>query len=337
MGRYYAAVDVGATKTTVSVSSRSGILARVYQLTRKSGDRGTVPRQIDFLIGTTCEQAQIDRRQIAAVGISTASPFEKSDGYLSLAAPNICGGLGKKREGIDNDWTEVPLERDLSGKYPRLHIANDCISAAVAERSFGAGRGEENLLYVTWSTGIGGGAYVDGHLLTGKNDNALHLGHIVMNYHQGDEPSCGCGGRAHLEALVSGPAIASEYGEQPPEVFRRCRNGEQRAEAVIHRVATIMALGLYNAIALLDSRLVIVGGSVSKNWDLLEPLVTEEFAGQFPALTRGVVFKRSELDQYLGDMAGLSLVMPDGWIADWQKRRPWQEAPDTTVLEPDIA
>jgi glucokinase len=337
MGQYFAAVDIGATKTTVSVSSRRGILARVYQLTRKRGDRETVPRQIDFLIGTTCEQAQIDRRHIAAVGISTASPFEKSDGYLSLAAPNICGGLGEKREGIENDWTQVPLEKNLSGRYPRLHIANDCISAAVAERSFGAGRGEDNLLYVTWSTGIGGGAFVDGHLLTGKNDNALHLGHIVMNYHQVDEPVCGCGGQAHLEALVAGPAIAREYGEQPPEVFRRFRNGEPQATATIQRIATIMAIGLYNAIAVLDSRLVIVGGSVSKNWDLLERLVTEKFYSNFPALTRGVVFKRSELDQYLGDMAGLSLVMPESWFADWQKRRPWQRAPDTTVLEPELA
>jgi glucokinase len=337
MGRYYAAVDIGATKTTVSVSSRSGILARVYQLTRKSGDQSTVPRQIDFLIGYTCEQAQIDKAQIGAVGISTASPFEKSDGYLSLAAPNICGGSGEKREGIDNDWTEVPLERELRGRYSSLCIANDCISAAVAERSFGAGRGEDNLLYVTWSTGIGGGAFVDGHLLTGKNGNALHLGHIVMNYHQEHEPRCGCGGRAHLEALVSGPAIAREYGEEPPEVFRCLRKGEQKATALIHQVAAIMAKGLFNAVALLDSRLVIVGGSVSRNWELLEPLVTEEFYEEFPALTREVVFKRSELDQYLGDMAGLSLVMPDSWIADWQQRQPWRQAPDTTVLEPELA
>ena len=337
MGRYFAAVDIGATKTTVSVSSRRGIAARVYQLTRKSGDRETVPGQVDFLIRFACAQAGIDRRRIAAVGISTASPFVNSGGFLALAAPNICGGLGQKREGLDNDWTEVPLERELSGRYPRVQIANDCVSAAVAERTFGAGRGENDLLYVTWSTGIGGGAFVDGHLLTGKNDNALHLGHIVMNYHDDGEPLCGCGGRAHLEALVSGPAIAREYGAQPAEVFRRCRNGEPQATALIHRVAAIMATGLYNAVALLDSRLIIVGGSVSRNWDLLEPLVAGEFYQCFPALTGGVVFRRSRLDRYLGDVAGLSLVMTDSWIADWQKREPWRRAPETIVLEPDIS
>ena len=337
MGQYFVAVDIGATKTTVSVSSRRGILARVYQFTRKSGDPGTVPRQVDFLIDTACAQAGIDRPRIGAVGISTASPFVKTDGILSLIAPNICGGLGQKRQEIGNDWRQVPLERDLRGKYPRLRIANYCISAAVAERCFGAGRGEDNLLYVTWSTGIGAGAFVDGHLLTGKNDNALHLGHIVMNYHQADEPVCGCGGRAHLEALVAGPAIAREYGAEPQEAFQRYRAGEKRAATLIRRIAAIMAAGLYSAVALLDSRLIVLGGSVSKNWDILEPLVTDRFYREFPVLTREVVFRHSELDQYLGDMAGLSLVMPDEWIADWQKRRPWQQAPETTVLKPELS
>lgn len=336
MGQYFAAVDIGATKTTVSVSSRRGILARVYQLTRKSGDQGTVPRQVDFLIGTACAQARVEKPQIRAVGISTASPFEKTDEALSLIAPNICGALGDKRQVIGNDWRQVPLERDLRGKYPRLRIANDCISAAVAERSFGAGQGEDNLLYVTWSTGIGAGAFVDGHLLTGKNGNALHLGHIVMNYRHEDEPVCGCGGQAHLEALVAGPAIGRQYGAEPQEVFQRCRRGEKRATTLIQRVAAIMATGLYSAVALLDSRLIILGGSVSKNWDILEPLVTDRFYREFPILTREVVFRHSELDQYLGDMAGLSLVMPDDWIADWQKRKPWRQAPETAVLEPEL-
>ena len=336
MQEYFAAVDIGATKTTASVSSRDGILARVYQLTRKRGDRATVPRQVVFLIGVACRRAAIDKARIDAVGISTASPFEKRGEKLVVVAPNICGGLAEKREASENDWTEIPLEEDLSGKYPRLRIANDCISAAVAERLFGAGQGEKDMLYVTWSTGIGGGAFVDGHLLTGKNDNALHLGHIVMNHNYEDEPRCGCGGHAHLEALVAGPAIARQYGEEPREVFKRCREGEPKAEALIRKVAKVMALGLYNAVALLDTRLIILGGSVSKNWDLLEPLIAEEFYKCFPSLTREVVFRHSELDEYLGDMAGLSLVMPDIWIAGWQAGKPWEQAPEITMLESDV-
>ena len=336
MQEYFAAVDIGATKTTASVSSRDGILARVYQPTRKRGDRRTIPRQVDFLIDFACRRAAIEKAWIRAVGISTASPFEKRGEHLVVVAPNICGGLAGKREKSENDWTEIPLEEDLSGKYPRLRIANDCISAAVAERIFGAGQGEKDMLYVTWSTGIGGGAFVDGHLLTGKNDNALHLGHIAMNYNRGGEPQCGCGGYAHLEALVSGPAIARQYGEEPREVFKRCREGEPKAESLIRKVAAVMALGLYNAVALLDTRLIVLGGSVSKNWDLLEPLVAEEFYRCFPSLTREVVFRHSELDEYLGDMAGLSLVMPESWIAGWQAEKPWEQAPDITVLESDV-
>jgi glucokinase len=333
---YFAAVDIGATKTTASLCSREGILARVYQLTRKTGDNGAVPRQVDFLIGHVCEQAGISRGKIAAVGVSTASPFVKKRGKLALAAPNICGGLASARREAVNDWKEIPLEEELAEICPGLRIANDCVSAAAAERSFGAGRGEDDLLYVTWSTGIGGGAFVDGHPLTGKNGNALHLGHVAMSWEYSGGPLCGCGGRAHLEAMTSGLAIAREYGAESPEVFRRCREGEERAGELIHRIAVVMAVGLYNAVALLDTRLIVVGGSVSRNWDLLEPLVTGEFYRGFPVLTREVVFRHSELDQYLGDMAGLSLVMPEGWISDWQLRRPWQRSPALVVLEPDV-
>lgn len=333
MDEFFAAVDIGGTKITASVSCHDGILARVYQPTRKTGDEGTVPRQVDFLIGRACRQGGVDRSRIAAVGISTASPFAKKGERLVVVAPNICGGLAGKREGIDNDWTGIPLEEDLSGRYPRLRIGNDAISAAVAERMFGAGQGENDLIYVTWSTGIGGGAFVDGHLLTGKNDNAMHLGHTIMSYDFEGQPQCGCGGYAHLEALAAGPAIAREYGTDPRAAFDRYRQGEPKAQALIEKVATIMARGLYNAVALLDSRLIIVGGSVAKNWDVLEPLVTGEFFAGFAPLTREVCFRRSQLDEYLGDIAGLSLVMPEGWIARWQKARPWERAPEMIVLD----
>jgi glucokinase len=330
-----AAVDIGGTKITASVSSRRGVLARVYQATRKRGDDRTIPRQVQFLLGEACRGAGLHRRGITAVGISTCSPFEKKGEHLLVAAPNICGGLARQRGLLPNDWTGIPLQEELTGRYPTLRIGNDAITAAVAERLFGAGRGEDNLIYVTWSTGIGGGAFVDGHLLTGKHSNAMHLGHIVMNWDYEGQPQCGCGGWAHLEALAAGPAIEREYGAPPKEVFQRYRAGEPKAAEVVRRVATIFARGLHSAVCLLDSRLIIVGGSVAKNWDVLEPLVSAEFHSTFTPLTGGVLFKRSELDEYLGDLAGLSLVMPEAWIEQWQGQRPWERAPAMAVLPDD--
>jgi glucokinase len=82
---------------------------------------------------------------------------------------------------------------------------NDCAAAVLGERHFGAGKGLENLAYVTLSTGLGGGAIVDGHLLIGKDGNAVEVGHITID--PGSSLICGCGSPGHWEAYSSGSNI----------------------------------------------------------------------------------------------------------------------------------
>ena len=173
MDVFLAAVDIGGTKVTASVSGPEGILAKVRQPTQLRGDNTALPTQVHTLIGHVCSRAGIQRDAVSAVGVSTASPFAREGEHMVIVAPNICGGLGWSRSAIPNSWTSVPMEEMLGRSYPRVEIGNDCITAVVAENRFGAGIGEENLVYVTWSTGIGAGAIVDGHLVTGKYNNAL--------------------------------------------------------------------------------------------------------------------------------------------------------------------
>jgi len=334
-----AAVDIGGTKVTASLSDRNGILGKVLQPTVKTGENTALPGQVDSMIDAVCGRAAVAREDIAALGISTCSPFERRDGQLVLVSPNICGGLAPNGRRLPNDWTEIPLEAELAPRYRRVAIDNDCITAATAERLFGAGKGEDNLLYVTWSTGIGAGAYVDGHLLLGKNRNALHLGHTYMNRDDTGQPLCGCGNFSHLEAYAAGPAIARQYAAAggatatTAEVFELCRRGEAEARRIVEQAARIFARGLANAVALLDSRLIILGGSVANDWDVVDPLVREEFYRAFPPLTQEVEIRPSALERYLGDIAALSLVMPRGWIADWQKTQPWRDAPEAVRME----
>lgn len=334
-----AAVDIGGTKVTASLSNADGILAKVHQETAKTGDNTALPAQVDAMIAAVCRIAGVEKGQISALGVSTCSPFERKEGKLVLVSPNLCGGLSKDRHRLPNRWTEIPLEAELRKHYPELKIGNDCITAVVAERLFGAGIGEDNLLYVTWSTGIGAGAYVDGHLLCGKNANALHLGHTFITTEDGHSPACGCGDRGHLEAFVAGPAIARDFAEAggdpipPAEIFQLYRRGNQTARHIIRRAARIFARGLVNATALLDIRMIVLGGSVTKDWDVLEPLVLAEFTAAFPPLTRGVTITLSPLNLYLGDIAALSLVMPESWIAVWQAEKPWEKTPKAVKLE----
>ena len=330
---HLAAVDIGGTKVTVSIVHYDGILTKLYQRVKLEGDNTSIPEQVDVLIERACRRIGIHKKDISAVGISTCSPFKIKNGYKVIVSPNLCGGLAKERGVIPNDWTEIPLEEVLTGKYPRVKTGNDCVTSVVAERLFGAGKGEDNLVYVTWSTGIGTGIFVDGHLLKGKNENAAHGGHI---YIAEDGPQCGCGNFGDLEALVSGSAIARDYGEgaTTEDVFSAYRQGDTKAEKIIKKAAYNFARGMASINALMDTQLFIIGGSVFlNNRDILLPLVEQEFFKSFPALTSGVKFTPSALHTFLGDIAALSLVMPDEWVEKWEHDRPWENAPPAVVLE----
>ena len=178
MGQIIASVDIGATKITVSLCSQEGMIIRLHQRTRLAGDDRTIPRQVVEMVDGCFERSGAQKDLLEALGISTAGPFGKVDGNLELVSPNICGGMNPERGILNNDWTSVPLQEELELSFPSVIIENDAVSGAIAERTFGAGCGIDNLLYVTWSTGIGTGAYVDGRLIHGKNGNAPHGGHV---------------------------------------------------------------------------------------------------------------------------------------------------------------
>ena len=328
-----ATIDIGATKITASLCNRGGIIIRVYQRTRLTGDEGSIPDQVNELVERCFIMAGLGPDRLTAIGISTAGPFQRMDGELHLVSPNICGGMAPERGVLPNNWSSVPLEKELSKHFKNLVIQNDAVSGAMAERTFGAGRGYDNLLYVTWSTGIGTGAFVDGRLIRGKNGNAPHGGHVFL----GDSgPVCGCGNTCDLESVASGTAIALQYGGggTTAAVFEACSKGDRKAKKVIQEAATYFARGLASINCVLDTGLIVIGGSVFlNNEDLLLPLLKEEFYRSFPALSRDVQFASSELGEYLGDIAAISLVIPEDWIEEWRTTKPWERAPDTIYLD----
>jgi len=330
---YFAAADIGGTKVTVSIADSNGILIKLYQRVQLTGRNTAVPEQVINLIKIASEKICTPLKYVQALGVSTASPFIIRDGLKSVAAPNLCGGLAKERGAIPNDWCEIPMEKVFKEHFKCVLIDNDCVSAVIAEHLFGAGVGEDNLLYVTWSTGIGTGAIVDGRVLRGKNGNAGHGGHM---YIADDDAQCGCGNFGDMEVLTSGVAIARMYGGgiSTKEVFSAYRNGDARAREVIERAARHFARGLASMNAILDTKLIIIGGSVFLNdGDILQPLIESEFYRSFPALSSGVQIKPSALHSYLGDIAALSLVMPEEWKDPWKRERPWEKAPETVVIE----
>lgn len=328
-----AAADIGGTKVSLSLADAEGIRVRLYQPTRLRGDSRAVPRQVVSLVERACGVLDIDRGEVSALGVAAASPFEMRNGRRELTTLTLCGGLERGVRSVPNDWTSIPLEQELSAAFPRLRVENDCVSAVVAERLFGAGTGENNLVYVTWSTGIGAGAYVDGHLLKGKKGNAMHLGYLLLS--EGD-PQPGQEGPptpVRLEAWIGGTALARRYGQPGEVLFRDYRQGRPRARGLVEWAARVFARGLVSLTALLDPAVVVVGGGIAlHNWEILAPLVEGEYRAHYPVLTGQVQLRRCGLGEHLGDMAALSLVMPPEWIQPYRLSEPWRGAPPPIAL-----
>jgi glucokinase len=318
---YIGAIDIGGTKITASVASATGPLARVTQLTIKTGAERTVADQGVALLRAACRQAHLAPDLITHVGVSSCGPFVQTEGGLAVVAPNLCGGSGAV--GLPNNWQSIPLERVLHEHFSTVAIANDCVAALIAERTFGAVQNEPNCAYVTWSTGIGFGLCVDGHVLHGKGGNAGHAGHMLMS--ERSDALCGCGNRGDLEALVSGHNLELNFGQPAAALFAAAASGSAAERAIIAAAAHWFGRGLYNLVAALDLRQFVIGGSVwTHHASWLGPLVQREIDSHFPILTQGVSVRAAALGPLVADIGALCLVMPPEWIAAWRQTRPWQ-------------
>jgi len=319
---YFGAIDIGGTKLAATVADASGPLARVVAPTVRSGSERAVGEQAIALLEQACIRAGIAPGRIARVGVSSCGPFVTLDGGIALAAPNLCGGLNGAPD-LPNDWHRIPLEAVLRERYADVVIRNDCVAALAGERRFGALQGEADCVYVTWSTGIGFGLCVDGHILLGKHGNAGHAGHMLLS--EASDALCGCGNRGDVEALVSGRNLGRRSGQDTAAIFAEARQGSPAERALVEQAAQWFGRALYNLAATLDTRVFVIGGSVwMHHGDWLQALVLREIASRLPALTAGVALKPAELGALVADIGALSLVLPAGWCEAWRHSRPWQ-------------
>ena len=230
--------------------------------------------------------------RVAAIGLGAPGPLNFKQGVLRFA-PNLPG------------WINVPLQEMLADRFHvPAFVGNDADVAALAEHRFGAGVGVADLLYMTISTGIGGGMVFNNRLFTGGQGLGGEVGHMAIDPRG---PKCSCGNVGCLEVLASGTAIARRARERlgsgeasvlhdwaagdvstitAKDVSRAGKQGDALAISVFREAGTYIGSTLVSLMYLLNPELFILGGSVTLADDLIFDPIYETVKSRAPKVYR---------------------------------------------------
>lgn len=233
------------------------------------------------------------------LGLCAPGPLDARKG-LALATPTIRG------------FTNFPLRDRVSDALGLpVTIENDGPCAALGEWTCGAGQGVSDFVYVTISTGIGGGIVSEGRLLRGRLGLAGHIGHIPIRAEGG--AICFCGKPGCFEAEASGSALKAKALAQGfaslEDAFARAEAGEAAAISFAERAADDIALGLAAVIHVLSPERVVIGGGVANAFHLLEPLIRTRVDNRVLPPFRGVPIVKSALGDDQGLIGAAQLVL----------------------------
>jgi glucokinase len=276
-----AGIDLGGTQVRVALARSDGQL--VASIKTKTHLVPTPQAMVDWAA------SEIDRHRgrekVRSITIAAPGPIDIRRGVL-VNPPNL-------------PWKNVPLEALMSrATGAKVTLANDADMAGLGEFHRGAGRGTRNMVYITWSTGVGGGLIIDGKLHRGAHGTAGEVGHMIVDP---NGPVDNCGQRGCLEAFVGGANLAKETGHPAAELFAEAARGDRHARMVVERAARYMGIALISLTNILDPEMFVIGGGVSRSWALVQPTMLEKLrSSPFIKPARRPRVRRARL----GDRAG---------------------------------
>lgn len=276
MKKYVVGIDLGGTKISTALADENGqVLQSTTVATNAVEGEGAVLNRIISTVETVLNEGKIKAEEVKAIGIGSPGPLDSAKGMI-ICTPNL-------------PFVNFDLVTPLKEKFNTdVYLDNDANVATIGEYMFGAGKGSKNCVFFTASTGVGGGAIIDGKIYRGSTSNALEIGHITVAPFG---PRCNCGNIGCLEALSSGTAIGKRGKEAVSsnvetslrnydeitsyEVFTEAKNGDKVASQIIDEALTYLGIGVANAITIFDPDVVIIGGGVSKAGKIIFDKVQE--------------------------------------------------------------
>lgn len=277
--QYLVGVDIGGTNLKVGLVTPAGeVKAYTTRPTRLDGGWAGVVDQVEELVAALLQQQGLSLTAVGGLGVGVPGTVRLPQGEV-LFAPNL-------------KWENVPLLATLSTRLPvPVRLDNDAHVAALGEYWRGAGQGYGSVLLLTLGTGIGTAFLWRGRVFRGRAGLGSEMGHMVIDP---AGPLCGCGNRGCLEALAAAPALerlahrllaaglpsrltcAGNWGVG--EVFAAAAAGDEVGQKVVEEMVGHLAVGLANAVVLIDPEVIILGGGISGSADLFLPALSEEVA-----------------------------------------------------------
>ena len=293
----YIGIDLGGTKIAGGLADAGGTVLHREQVPTKAeeGPEKVVARVFGLI---RVLLAAAGEGEVKGIGLCTPGPSDLKAGVV-IEAPNL-------------KWKDLPIIALLEKEFnlPSV-LENDANAAAYGEYVYGAAKGRKDLVYLTVSTGIGGGIIVNGELVYGRNYSAGEAGHMII---LPDGPLCSCGRRGCIEALASGSAIAREAkalllkeGQGGPgrtgllweitggdperltakEVGEAAAKGDPLALSVLEKAFRYLGIAVGNLVNLLNPEIVVIGGGVAALGPLLfRPVVQAMEATAFAHMCR---------------------------------------------------
>lgn len=268
------ALDLGGTHFRLALIDQAGKFHdRFVALTHAEEGREQVSRRIKEAAREMASNVGLET--IRGMGIAAPGPLDPVSGVL-LTLPNLPG------------WENTPLKMLFQEEFLLpVYVGNDANLAALGEHRYGAAKGVDDFIYITISTGIGGGIIAGGRLLLGAKGLAGEVGHMTIDLHG---PQCNCGNRGCWETMASGSAIARTAVERikggresiianpvggelekvtAQTVEQAARSGDPLAQEIMAEAGTLIGVGLVNLIHIFNPKLIVIGGGVSNAGDLI--------------------------------------------------------------------
>ena len=307
------AVDLGGTQIRAALITpdRTVHCRRAAPTRDEDGVSTVVARIAELAAAVRDEAAAAGLPEPIAVGISSPGPLDRRRGIV-LDPPNLQG------------WKDVPIVEHVEPALglPTL-LERDTNVAIMAEWRYGAARGTRDAVYVTVSTGVGGGVIMNGRPMLGHDGLAGEVGHLVVEL---DGPACGCGGIGHVEAIASGTAIGREgrrllEEEASPELARLAADGtavdarlvslaaaagDAASQAVLERAWVAVGALCASLVNLLTPEVIVIGGGIAEHQPRLFDVARREMARRtLPDFAPGVRIEPAALG---GDVSLIGLL-----------------------------